>query len=309
MTMADVALRIAQLQQLVAPPTTRTPSVLSSRFDDLLASAQSVDDSGSSDSPGRDPSTVSGADAVKSAEAYLGVPYRWGGTDPKSGLDCSGLVQLAYKKLGVDLPRLAADQARMGTPVASLADARPGDLVAFGTPVDHIGIYAGDGQMVVAPHRGEVVKIQTITATPTTIRRIVGATTLAGGGAPASAYDSLFRAAEARNGLPAGLLAAVAKVESGDDPDAVSGAGAQGLMQLMPGTAAGLGVNPFDPSQAIDGAARLLAAHLQRFGSLPLALAAYNAGSGAVQRAHGIPDIPETQAYVRKVEAAMGGAQ
>jgi cell wall-associated NlpC family hydrolase len=67
---------------------------------------------------------------------------------------------------------VSRDQARAGTAVASLA-ARPGDLVAFGSPVDHIGIYAGNNTMVVAPHRGDVVKVQRITRTPTAIRRVV----------------------------------------------------------------------------------------------------------------------------------------
>jgi soluble lytic murein transglycosylase-like protein len=73
-------------------------------------------------------------------------------------------------------------------------------------------------------------------------------------------------------------------------------------MQLMPGTAAGLGVkDSFDPEQAVDGAARLLAGHLRQFGSTELALAAYNAGPGAVNRFGGIPPYAETQAYVPKV--------
>jgi soluble lytic murein transglycosylase-like protein len=76
-------------------------------------------------------------------------------------------------------------------------------------------------------------------------------------------------------------------------------------MQLMPSTAAGMGVNPFDPAQAIDGAASILSRNLKDFGSLPLALAAYNAGGGAVRRYGGIPPFAETQAYVPKVLAAM----
>ena len=97
--------------------------------------------------------------------------------------------------------------------------------------------------------------------------------------------------------------------ESGFDPRAVSPAGAQGIAQLMPATARGLGVrDPFDPAQAIPAAARLLSGHVRAFGSVPLALAAYNAGPGAVRRYGGIPPYPETQAYVARVLALAGGA-
>jgi soluble lytic murein transglycosylase-like protein len=76
-------------------------------------------------------------------------------------------------------------------------------------------------------------------------------------------------------------------------------------MQIMPATARGLGVDAFDPAQAVDGAARILAANLKEFGSVDLALAAYNAGGGAVKKYGGIPPFAETQAYVPKVKAAL----
>ncbi len=117
-----------------------------------------------------------------------------------------------------------------------------------------------------------------------------------------------FQAATERYGLPQGLLQAVAQVESGFNPNAVSPAGAQGLMQFMPATAADLGVDPFDPQSAIDGAARYLSSHLERFGSIEHALAAYNAGPGAVQRYGGVPPFAETEQYVTKVLAAWGSA-
>lgn len=110
--------------------------------------------------------------AIDIAQRYLGVPYVWGGESP-SGFDCSGLLQYVYNQLGVKLPRVAADQARAGQPVASLADARPGDLIAFGEPVDHIGIYAGNNMMVVAPKTGDVVKVQEIYREPSAIRRVL----------------------------------------------------------------------------------------------------------------------------------------
>ena len=110
--------------------------------------------------------------AIDIAQRYLGVPYVWGGESP-SGFDCSGLLQYVYNQLGVQLPRVAADQARAGQPVAGLADARPGDLIAFGDPVDHIGIYAGNNMMVVAPKTGDVVKVQEIYREPSAIRRVL----------------------------------------------------------------------------------------------------------------------------------------
>jgi hypothetical protein len=213
-------------------------------------------------------------------------------------------VQRVYADLGISLPRVASDQAQQGTAVPNLANAQPGDLVTFGSPAEHIGIYVGNGMMIDAPHTGAQVRMEPV-GDPTSIRRIIGSTDTTGGAG--GQYAGLFDAASAQYGVPANLLAAVAQVESGDDPTAVSGAGAEGLMQLMPSTASGLGVNPFDPSQAVDGGAQLLSQDLQEFGSVPLALAAYNAGAGAVKAAGGIPDYPETQAYVQKVLAAAGG--
>ncbi|MGE0025639.1 MAG: transglycosylase SLT domain-containing protein [Thermoleophilia bacterium] len=122
-------------------------------------------------------------------------------------------------------------------------------------------------------------------------------------------YRTLITTSATRNGLQPVLLAALLRSESGFDPNAVSPAGAQGIAQLMPGTARGLGVtDPFDPAQAVPAAARLLSGHVRSFGSVPLALAAYNAGPGAVERYGGIPPYPETQAYVARVLALAGGA-
>jgi len=118
-------------------------------------------------------------------------------------------------------------------------------------------------------------------------------------------YDAYIAEAAQLYAIPEALIRAVIRVESDYDPRVVSCAGAKGLMQIMPGTAKGLGVNPFDPAQAIDGAARLLSGNLKEFGSLPLAVAAYNAGGGAVHKYGGIPPFAETQAYVPKVMAAM----
>ena len=116
------------------------------------------------------------------------------------------------------------------------------------------------------------------------------------------AYDHLFIAASKQYDIPAELVKAVCLVESGMNPNAVSRAGAQGLMQLMPKTAQSLKVtDPFDPTQAIYGGAKYLSRQLRSFGRNDYALAAYNAGPGAVKRAGGIPNYTETQRYVKKV--------
>lgn len=117
----------------------------------------------------------------------------------------------------------------------------------------------------------------------------------------AERWAGAIEAAAFRAGLDPRLLAAVTWAESGFDPDAVSSAGAIGLTQLMPGTADGLGVDPHDPIENLEGGARYLAWTIDEFGSLELGLAAYNAGPGTVRAAGGIPDIAETRAYVPKV--------
>ncbi|MGY1820360.1 NlpC/P60 family protein [Geodermatophilus sp. SYSU D00079] len=255
--------------------------------------------------------TASEQAVVTEAQKYLGVPYLWGGTDPSKGLDCSGFTQLVFGNLGIDLPRTSSQQATSGTAVASLADARPGDLVFFdhssGRPgIDHVGVYIGDGKMIAAPQAGETVKVQSV-GNPTVIRRVLpeqpAATVSASSGAGLSGvpYADLFTRAGNRHGVDPALLAAVASTESGFDASAVSPAGAQGLMQFMPATAAGLGVDALDPASAVDGAARYLRQLTDRFGSTELGLAAYNAGPGTVSRSGGIPPYPETQNYVRSV--------
>lgn len=129
-----------------------------------------------------------------------------------------------------------------------------------------------------------------------------GGTVPAGGASGGVPYAAQIEAAAARHGVDPALLKGLIRQESNFNPRAVSPAGARGLGQLMPGTAAGLGVtDPFDPTQSANGAARYLRQQLDRFGSPEKALAAYNAGPGAVQRFGGIPPYAETRAYVTKV--------
>ena len=109
------------------------------------------------------PVAVSGGSlqaVVDRALAQRGKPYVWAASGPGS-FDCSGLVQYAFQAAGISLPHSSRMQSQMGSPV-SRAEARPGDLVAFYSPVSHIGIYLGNGQMVHAPTSGDVVKIASV---------------------------------------------------------------------------------------------------------------------------------------------------
>jgi len=148
----------------------------------------------------------------------------------------------------------------------------------------------------------------TLASMASPIGGLPAATTAAGTGTalPASVpYAAQITAAARANGLDPALLAGLIKQESGFNPNAGSGAGARGLTQLMPATAAALGVtNVLDPQQSIEGGAKYLKRQLDAFGGdVTKALAAYNAGPGAVKRYGGVPPYAETQNYVRAVQA------
>ncbi|MFC4943446.1 NlpC/P60 family protein [Pseudonocardia sp. GCM10023141] len=116
--------------------------------------------SGSSNDPGPFAGTGVGVAALNFAREELGKPYAWGGNGPNS-FDCSGLTVWAFKKAGVTLPRMAADQATVGQPV-SFDNLQVGDLVFYYTPIGHVGIYSGNGNFLDAPQTGDVVKIQPV---------------------------------------------------------------------------------------------------------------------------------------------------
>jgi peptidoglycan DL-endopeptidase CwlO len=332
-SVADVTSRISTIQSqlaMLAPQSTGSAAFSSALSSAMRTSATdatgatygtTTETTGLSTTGG----SITGDQVIAEGQKYLGIPYLWGGTDPDKGLDCSGFTQLVYGNLGIDLPRVSRDQAKVGDEVTGgLDNAQKGDLLFFGDPVHHVAIYMGDGKMIEAPRTGLDVRETDVYETPSGIRRVIGsdldtrASSVSGVSALSATgtgsvtgdvpYADLFNQAASEYGVSAKLLSAVAKQESGYDAKAVSPAGAQGLMQLMPGTAAGLGVtDSFDPTQAVNGAAKLLSDLLSRFdGSTQLALAAYNAGPGAVMRYDGVPPYPETQNYVKSIMAMVG---
>jgi soluble lytic murein transglycosylase-like protein len=121
-----------------------------------------------------------------------------------------------------------------------------------------------------------------------------------------SDFDDLIQSAAERNGVEPNLIKAVIRTESNFNPTAVSRAGAKGLMQLMDFNSRAMGVtNPFDPSQSIEAGSKILRGHLDRYGDVRKALAAYNAGGPTVDRYGGIPPYRETQTYVSRVLDAL----
>jgi soluble lytic murein transglycosylase-like protein len=156
---------------------------------------------------------------------------------------------------------------------------------------------------------GEASPVTSPSPTTATLATTAATEPTATTGSGAVPYQSLIEESCARYGIDPALLAGLIEQESHFDPTVGSGAGAQGLTELMPETAAGLGVtDPHDPAQSIEAGARLLSEKLAEFGgNTELALAAYNAGSGAVQQYNGIPPYPETQEYVQKVLGYAAG--
>ncbi|MEV7646588.1 C40 family peptidase [Arthrobacter sp. NPDC089319] len=115
------------------------------------------------------------AELIAATEKYVGLPYVWGGNDASVGLDCSSFVQHAFRDVGIDLPRVTWDQMKEGTPVASMADAKPGDLL-FSFDGGHVSIYLGNGKAIDAPQPGDTIKVRDAwenDSNITTIRRIL----------------------------------------------------------------------------------------------------------------------------------------
>ncbi|MBE2887920.1 NlpC/P60 family protein [Geobacter anodireducens] len=105
-----------------------------------------------------------GAIAARTAERFVGIPYRWGGDTVVDGMDCSGFVRAVYNLCGVNIPRTSREQFKVGDPVGR-GDLRDGDLVFFGASddsINHVGIYVGDNRFVHAPRRGDDIKVSSL---------------------------------------------------------------------------------------------------------------------------------------------------
>ena len=204
--------------------------------------------------------------------------------------------------------RIASIESRFGTPATSQS-ARPQVATTIGTSSSFVETTAPTTADPAFEDAFTNVYARALgTDTGSTTGFTVGSSIGGGGVLPASTpYADEFVAAGERYGIAPTILAAVGYVESSYRPDAVSPAGAIGLMQLMPATAASLGVDPTDPSSAIDGAARLLSDFRDRFGSIELALAAYNVGPGTISNAGGITPGSQAERYVTKVLATEQG--
>lgn len=164
--MTQLADPTAQAQPAARPAaSTASPTPSSTAFAEALtaatgpaASAPSNEATGASLGNVTNPRNATGEDVAAATKKYVGIPYVWGGNS-NAGLDCSGFVKRVFADLGVDMPRLARDQVNQGAPVASFADAKPGDLISSFNG-NHISIYLGNGKAIDAPVPGKTIQIR-----------------------------------------------------------------------------------------------------------------------------------------------------
>ncbi len=263
MTYADVVSQMQAIQTqlvqlgLVKPaPSITSASTFASALDDASPTVASTSATASTDGTLIAPKGVTGNDVVQAALAYKGVPYVLGG-ESKSGIDCSGLVQAAFGDLGVSVPRLVHEQETVGQPVASLKDAKPGDLIVLNGN-NHIAIWMGDGTVIHAPYPGRTVSVQKAwfdDGDITTIRRVVpatgdtsttaapaavGGTASAGAGVSGTGSSGLSEVTKlkaaamlATSGADVGLYSASGSADSAGSTDSSGSSGGASLGSLL----------------------------------------------------------------------------
>jgi cell wall-associated NlpC family hydrolase len=152
--------RLADQRKLLASISADIKKILAARAAAAAAAAAKAEHDAGIDTGGNPPTSSKGAAAVWWAEKALGRPYQWAATGP-STFDCSGLMKWAYAHVGIDLPHYSGAQINVGARVAR-ANLEPGDLVFFGSPIHHVGMYIGGGQFIEAPHSGADVRISSL---------------------------------------------------------------------------------------------------------------------------------------------------
>jgi soluble lytic murein transglycosylase-like protein len=219
-----------------------------------------------------------------------------------SGLNAIGAVQARIGSIE-QLLGIARPVAAAATRSTTAASATAASSVAS---IDASGIDTSGSFEQVAASIEAALGVTTQDTTPLTSVGLTASSTSTSSLAASTPYADLFQQAGVKYGIDPTVLAGVAYVESRFQTGVVSSAGAVGMMQFMPSTAASLGVDPTDPASAIDGAARYLRTQIDRFGSLEMALAAYNVGPGAMAAAGSVQPGSQAERYVTAVMAATG---
>ena len=231
------------------------------------------------------------------------VQARIGAIESRLGVDRArqtqmGVAPVLTNQLGTSVAAMPLGYADVAAGAAAGMGSSTTSMTAAGATIPDFGSVVRQVELGAAQAYGATVP----TGAPGASLGVPGADQVN----TATPHAALFNEAGARWGIPPTVLAGMAYVESRFQNDAVSQAGAVGMMQFLPSTASSMGVNPYDPSSAIDGAARYLRTALDRFGSLDMAIGAYNIGPGAMARAGGVNPGTQADRYVTAVRAAAG---
>ena len=231
------------------------------------------------------------------------VQARIGAIESRLGVDRArqtqmGVAPVLTNQLGTSVAAMPLGYADVAAGAAAGMGSSTTSMTAAGATIPDFGSVVRQVELGAAQAYGTTVP----TGAPGASLGVPGADQVN----TATPHAALFNEAGARWGIPPTVLAGMAYVESRFQNDAVSQAGAVGMMQFLPSTASSMGVNPYDPSSAIDGAARYLRTALDRFGSLDMAIGAYNIGPGAMARAGSVNPGTQADRYVTAVRAAAG---